>query len=201
MKNVIITNCLNIITKEKPHISEEKIIEIRYGLISIYLVITKLIIILTISYFLNIFKEVIIFTFLYNIIRIPSFGIHANKSYICLTLSIIIFIFIPFISTYISISIYMKSILGIICTLLMFKNAPADTHKRPIINKKKRELYKFISVIITIVYFLLSIFLNNILLSNLLIFSVILQSFIISPFIYKLFKLPYNNYLNYSYGN
>jgi len=183
MKKKIINYCLNIIKKNFPNYDEEKISIIKYGLEGLYLTITKLIIILILSCILGLLKEFIIFLLIYNIIRTFSFGLHATKSWICLLSSTLIFILVPLLCTYIHISTLIKSIVGIIMILLFYKNAPADTKKRPIINKNRRLFYKFTSVTICIIFTFLSIFINNNFLSNCFILSLIVQSFMISPFV------------------
>lgn len=197
MKNFVINYCLNIIKKSYPQYDEEKISIIKYGLEGIYLTVTKLIIICLIAYILGMFKEFVIFLLIYNIIRTFSFGLHATKSWICLLSSTLIFILVPLICKYIFIPIWYKVIIGIILILLFYKNAPADTHKRPIINKNRRLFFKYSSVLICVLFIYLSIFIDNMFISNCFILSLAVQAFMISPFIYKLFKLPYNNYLNY----
>lgn len=198
MKNYIINNTMNYILKYNNYdkIKQE---ELKYGLVGIYLLISKLIVILILSIILGIFKEVIIFTIIYIPIRAVSFGLHATKSWICLISSTTIFIGLPFISRYLVISTYIKSIIGIISIIMMYKNSPADTHKRPIINKNRRLFFKYSSVIIAIIYTALSMFINNTFITNCLLFSLIIQCFLTSPLIYKIFKLPYNNYKNFKF--
>ena len=79
----------------------------------------------------------------------------------------------------------------------MFKNAPADTKKRPIVNKKRRNLFKIISTILSIIFVALSIVINDNYISNCLVFAIIMQNCMISPTVYKIFKLPYNNYVTF----
>ncbi len=196
MREIVINNSMNLIKKNYSY-DDTKLAEIKYGLEAIYILISKAIVILGGAFILGIFKEVVIFTLSYSLIRMFSFGLHATKSWICLVSSLIIFITVPFICKYLDINIYIKSIINIICILLIFKNAPADTHKRPIINQKRRDRYKFLSVTIGISMAIISIVTKNIFLSNCLMFSLIVQNFMISPSIYKLFKLPYDNYKNY----
>ena len=76
----------------------------------------------------------------------------------------------------------------------MFKNSPADTKKRPIVNHKRRLIYKIISTILAIIFVTLSILIKNNYISNCLIFGLVLQNILISPLTYKIFKQPYNNY-------
>ena len=79
----------------------------------------------------------------------------------------------------------------------MHKNAPADTKKNPIVNKKRRRNLKTISTISAIIFFIGAIIINNKFLSNCLIFALILESILIAPTTYKTFKLPYNNYITF----
>ena len=197
MRKYIIGNCMKIVADNTPDLDKTKLDEIEYGLISIYILITKLIIIFALAYILGIFKEVVIFSLIYAIIRTPSFGIHASKSWICLLVSTIVFIGIPYISLNITIPLTLKIILGIISTLLILKNSPADTHKRPIVSPKRRKVYKVISTIVAIAFTVISIIIDNNFISNCLISSLLIQCIIISPLTYKLFKMPYNNYKNY----
>ena len=196
MKKLIMNKCMNYIEKNTNY-DQTKLKEVEYGLVGIYLTFEKLIIISIIAALLGIFKEMAIYILLYNVLRIPSFGLHATKSWICLVTSTILFIGIPYLCLFLSIPINLKVIIGILGIGFMFKNAPADTKKRPIVNKKRREIYKFISTILTIIFSLLAILVKDNFISNCLIFAVIMQNCMISPTVYKIFKLPYNNYITF----
>ena len=200
MKNFIINKSINYIKKYNNY-SEDEIAIIKYGLEGIYLSISKVIIILVLSLMLNIFKEVIIFLLLFNIIRSTAFGLHASKSSICLISSTLIFIFIPYLSLYININMYIKSLICIMCILYIYKYAPCDTKKRPIVSRKRRFVYKCISTIICIIYSFILLIINDNYISNALLFSMIVECFMISPMIYKLFNLPYNNYITFLENN
>ena len=193
MKKFIISKTMKYI-KKNTNYDDIKLKEIEYGLVSIYLMISKLIIIFSISLLLGIFKEMIIYMLIYNILRMPSFGLHATKSWICLLSSTILFIGIPYLCIFLSIPMILKIIIGILGILFMFKNAPADTKKKPIVSKKRRQTYKFISTLLTILFSFGTILVKNDFISNCLVFAIIMQNFMISPTVYKIFKLPYNNY-------
>lgn len=196
MKKKILSSCMELI-KKNGNYDEIKLDEIRYGLEGLYLTITKLIVIGALALCLGILKEVIIFLLIYNVVRMPSFGLHATKSWICLLSSSIIFVGMPLFCRYIAIPMIVKIIIGLIMIGLFYKNAPADTYKRPIVSPKRRNAYKFLSVIVVIICIFCSIFIKNQFLSNCFIISVVVQSFMISPTIYKLFNLPYDNYKTY----
>ena len=200
MREKIVNKLINFLKKYKTYTNDEEEI-LKYGLESLYILITKSVIIFSIAFLLNIGFEVLIFALIYNLIRKYSFGLHATKSWICLVSSLFIFLIIPLVCKYIVINIYVKSIIGAFFITQIYINSPADTYKRPIINQKRRNKFKFLSTIIAITLIFTSILINNNFISNCCLFSVILQSFIISPYIYKLFKLPYNNYLNYINNN
>lgn len=194
MKKIIVNFLIKSIKKK--NYSDEKLEIIKYGLESIYILISKTIIIFLIAYILGIFKEVLIFSLIYNIIRMPSFGLHATKSWICLVSSTFIFIIAPYLcNIYIS-NILVRAVIGIICILFIYKNAPADTYKRPIISKKRRKIYKLVSTFLAITMVGLSLIININFIKNSLIMALVIQCFMISPFVYSIFDLPYNNYKN-----
>lgn len=196
MKKFIISKTMNYI-KKNTNYDEIKLSEIKYGLESIYLTFSKLIIISILAIILGIFKEMILYMIIYNLIRMPSFGLHATKSWICLLSSTILFIGIPYLCMFLSIPMIIKIIIGILGILFMFKNAPADTKKKPIVSKKRRQTYKFISTLLTIIFVTLSIIIKDNYISNCLVFAIIMQNCMISPTVYKIFKLPYNNYITF----
>ena len=81
--------------------------------------------------------------------------------------------------------------------MLIYKNAQADTKKRLIVNRKRRRRLKIISTGIATVFLIISLLISNNYISNCLLFSIILEDFLIAPCIYKLFNLPYNNYIDF----
>ena len=201
MRKKIMNKIMNFIQEYSPNHNDEQLEIIEYGLEAIYITITKTIIIFMIAYFLGILKELIILLLLYNLIRMTGFGFHAPKSSYCLISSFLIFIGSTYLCKFITISIFIKIILCIINILLIYKWAPADTEKRPIISKKRRMIYKTLSTVIAIIFSFISILITNQYISNCLIISVSIECLMISPYIYKLFKLPYDNYKNYlNYG-
>ena len=187
---------MNII-KKSTNYDDIKLEEIKYGLTGIYLTLSKFIIVLLLSFILNITKQTLILLFFFNIIRLTSFGIHAKKSWMCLVSSITFFIGIPLIIKLFKINLIIKIILGIINIVLIYMYSPADTKKRPIVSPKRRKVYKYLSTLIAIIFVILSLIINNYYIQNSLIFALIIQNILISPLTYKIFKEPYNNYINY----
>lgn len=202
MKKRILNYCINAIKKNSDNNYDEvKLDEIRYGLEGIYLTITKLIIIFAVASILNIFKEMIIVMMLYNILRITGFGIHAKKSWMCLTSSLILFIGCPILALNITIPISIKIILCGLCVVAYHLYSPADTEKHPLVNEGKRRLYRKITVMTSLIYTFICLYTSNVYLSNAILFALMIEVGMILPISYKIFKLPYNNYKNYVFQN
>lgn len=197
MKQLIINNCLKLINDYNPNISQKQKDTIKYGLEGLYLTFSKLIIITIIAIILGITKEYIILLLTFNGIRLFSFGVHAKKSSHCLISSLLFFITFPIICKYIQIPLIYKEIIFLPLVLLIGIFSPADTEKRPLKNKKKRLIYKILSIIIATIYMILSIIIKDNTLSNCLIFAIIIQIIIILPITYKIFGVSYNNYKKY----
>lgn len=196
MQKLVVNHWMNLITKYNSF-DQVKLAEIKYGLTGLYLTLSKTIIIFIISIILNIVKETFILLLFFNLIRLTSFGIHAKKSWICLITSITLFIGVPLLIVNIKINYILKLIIGIINIIFIYLNSPADTKKRPIINKKRRTIYKYISTLTAIIYTILSFVIKDNYIVNSLIFSLIIQNILISPITYKIFNEPYNNYIEY----
>ena len=88
-----------------------------------------------------------------------------------------------------------------VCVISFTLYAPADTEKHPLIHKKKREIYRIITTIESLIYTFVCLYTKNIFLSNATMFALMIETILIIPLSYKIFKLPYNNYKNYVYQN
>ena len=194
MKKVFLDGCIELIKNNNQDISQEKLDEVRYGLEGIYLTITKTIFIFALTYFLGIFKEMFFMLVIFNILRTTGFGLHAKKSWQCWVSSTILFVIFPLLSNYIVIPLVLKIVLGITSIILMFFYAPADTYKHPLVNKKKRLIWKYITTINTIILVFVSILIKDSCITNLIVFAIYTEILLINPISYKLLDLPYNNY-------
>ena len=196
MKNKILDRFISLIKKYYDY-DNVKLQEIRYGLESLYLSIFKVLVIFLLSFFIHTTKELCIFFSTYGLLRITAFGLHAKKSFECWILSIITFLLIPFLIKKIYINNTLLIILSLVSIIIISIYAPADTEKRPLINRNKRIIYKIISITISLIYtFIILMKINNYI-NNLLIFSLLLESLLILPISYRLLGLKYNNYKHY----
>lgn len=197
MKELVVNGIMNNITKYYDY-DNTKISEIKYGIESLYLTITKTIIIFIISFILNITKELMLLFVFYSLIRLTGFGVHAKKSWHCWVTSLITFVLIPLLIKYVTLNKEFIIISYTIFTLLLLEYAPTDTEKRPLINKKKRIIYKVLTILLVISYFIYSLIQkDNITIINTLYFSILLETLLVLPCTYKLFGVKYNNYKNY----
>lgn len=197
MKELVVNGIMNNITKYYDY-DNTKISEIKYGIESLYLNITKTIIIFIISFILNVTKELMLLFVFYSLIRLTGFGVHAKKSWHCWVTSLITFVLIPLLIKYVTLNKEFIIISYTIFTLLLLEYAPADTEKRPLINKKKRIIYKVLTILLVISYLIYSLIQkDNITIINTLYFSILLETLLVLPCTYKLFGVKYNNYKNY----
>ena len=199
MKKKFLNSSIDLI-KRNGQYTDEQIEVISYGLEGIYLTFTKMIVLFCLAFVLNIIKEFCLLLVSYNIIRSQAFGIHASKSIYCLISSILLFIGGSLICKYCVFPFWLSLAIAIICDICLFIYAPADTYKRPIINKRKRMKFKFISFGLGFVYTFLIIVFKNSLMVNYLIIGMIEAVLMILPITYKTFHLPYNNYKTYENG-
>ena len=191
MKEVFLKHSLQLITANKEW-DEDSLEKIRYGLEGIYLTIVKLVILLALAIILNIERLFLVNLVFFNILRFFAFGVHARNSTQCLITSTVMFIIFPILSTSIDFPLPVQIIIASICVLLFLLYAPADTHKRPQKNRKKRQFRKAFAVTIAIIYVLLIIMLKD--LSQIILCSLMTETIMILPITYRILGVPYKNH-------
>lgn len=198
MKKKFLDSSINKIKKKYPEYDDEKLEVIAYGLESLYITLTKTIVIFGVALLLGIFKETLLIILFYNVIRTTAFGMHAKKSWHCYVISGVLFIGMALLAKYVDINFYIKLIIYIFCVITIFIFAPADTYKRPLLNVKKRKTYKIITMFSSLIYLILLIIFKDNVISNYLILGLLDASLMIHPLTYRMFQLPYNNYKEYT---
>lgn len=198
MKQWLLNLCMKSIKNKFPTYDNDKLEVIEYGLEGLYLTFTKIFLITCLSLILGIFKKTLLLIIFYNTIRFSAFGLHAKKSIHCLIISLSLFVGGVYVCEYIYLPLIIKAIISILCILLIAKYAPADTEKRPLINKKKRKKYKILSILSSMIFAILIVIYNNFSISNYLLFSMLYATLMILPISYKLLDLPYDNYKKYN---
>lgn len=198
IKKFIIKNCMSIVKNNYPEYDQTQLEKIQYGLESIYLSTTKVVVIILLSILLGILKETLLVLLFFNLLRTTGFGLHASKSWSCWVSSIPTFIISPLICKYVNIPFFILIAIAIISIIFFIFFAPADTHKRPLIRRKKRIIYKIITILSGIIYLVFIILTKDMFLRNCLAISMLIEAILICPLTYKIFKLPYNNYKTYN---
>lgn len=197
MKKRFLNIIRNSIKKQYPNYSEDKLDEIMYGVEGIYLTITKMIIIFIFAFILGVAKELLLLLIVFNFVRLFAFGMHADKSWICLLFSGLLFLGGAVLAKNIVINKPVLYTLYLIVITIIAIYSPADTVKRPLINKKRRIKFKILSVIMAITYLIITLLIKDNTLINILIFGLIIECILILPITYKVFKMPYKNYKSY----
>lgn len=192
MKNAFVTSSLNIISNSK-ECSEAELKKLKYGLEGLYSFTTKYFVILILNILLGNTIEFIVFHICYSLIRAFGFGLHAKTNVGCWIVSSIIYIGIPFMIKNIVISKSILLIIAVISSFIISLFAPADTKKRPLIHKDKRNQDKLIAIIICTLYLLMILFFNNFIIYCLT-YALLFEAIMVNPLTYIISKQSYNNY-------
>ena len=184
MKDYVVNYFFKKIKEKNTKYNDIKLEEIKYGLYGIYTVITKTTVIIMLSVMLNMFDYFIIFLLFYSLLRSVGYGCHAKSNLQCWFFSTILLLGIPYIFVNITLSSLTKSIIWFICFINFLIFCPADTEKRPMINKLRKLKFKIGILMLSIIYLILIFKFENI--SNLLLSSMILQSILTNPLGYIL---------------
>lgn len=193
---VLIENkIVNYIKQTNKSMSNDDENILRYGIQIYYFTFSKLIIILGIAILLNVFWEVGIVTLLIGGLKKYAFGFHAETFWTCIFISLVNFFGIVYLAK-LSFNPYMKVLLALTALVLFYIYAPADTEERPLVNSEKRKKMKIKTMIIAVLYFVLSLFVKEHL-SNMIILSLMFVGFNTCPIPYILFKKEYKNHEKY----
>lgn len=184
MRDKLVDNIMLKIKDNNKDLDDIKFLEIRYGLQGLYTLITKTSIIILLAIILGIFDKFIIFLIFYFLLRSVGYGTHASSNMRCWIFSIVLLLGIPVLFTYIEFNLTSKVIMWIIFFLNYIIFCPADTKKRPMINKKRKLKFKLIILLISIIYLVIMLFFKNI--SNLVLGAMFLEALLINPLGYIL---------------
>lgn len=138
-----------ILEKLKGHrsLDHKTTLTIKLGIEIILLSIPKFLLIYGLAALLHIFFEVLIFDSAYYFLRRKAYGAHATSNVFCLILSVLIFIGIPYMSQYFSLSSWVIVAMFITNSLILSFYAPAPTQKNPIYCEKKRKKLRFAALL------------------------------------------------------
>lgn len=186
-------NCLNL----KPL----EIEKLYLGIMVVVLNISEMTIVLIIAFLLGIVAEVILFFIMFTALRLMAAGVHCKSTLGCIIITSITYIGSTYIAIKYPLNISVTFILSVICTVLLYKYAPADTENRPILEAENRKKLKIKTTIIASSLILINLLLLNKILFNLTMFALLLEMFSVLPCTYKLMKASYKNYEKYNQIN
>lgn len=184
MRDKVVNYFIEKIKNNNKNLSEIKIEEIKYGLIGLYTLITKTSIIILFSLLLGFFKDFIIFLIFYSAVRGVGYGTHAKSNVACWIFSSLLLLGIPFLFTKIELTFTFKSIIWILCFINYLIFCPADTDKRPMINKLRKLKFKIAILAISLIYLIMIYKFKNI--SNLILGAMVLEALLTNPLGYIL---------------
>ena len=195
MKEKVVNSIMKSIKSNNPNLSDTKLEEIKYGLYGLYTLITKTTVIILLSILLGFIKEFIIFFIFYGLLRGVGYGTHAKSNIACWFFSTVLLIGIPYLIYNLGINNKVIILLWSLCFINYLIFCPADTEKRPMINKKRKLKFKLAIILLSLFYLLLIIKFKDI--SNLIISAMLLEALLTNPLGYILmgqksrFKLCY----------
>jgi len=179
MRDKVVDKIMLQIKDNNKDLDNVKYAEIRYGLQAIYTLVTKTFVIFFLAIILNIFYEFILFFVFYSILRSVGYGTHANSNLSCWIFSTLFLIGIPLVFSNIVIPLYVKIFLWILFFINFIIFAPADTKKKPMINKKRKLKFKIILLLFSLLYLVLLLKFNG--LSNYILSAMLLESILVNP--------------------
>ncbi|WP_442603184.1 accessory gene regulator B family protein [Paenibacillus sp. KN14-4R] len=172
-------------------------LKMKLGLEMIFINLSKAIIVYGVAFTLHVFIQTVIVHITYFAIRRSAFGLHANSSMACNIMSVILFVGTPLLIEYILLNNYVVAGLGVVCTTLLYRYAPADTDKYPILGEKKRRKLRKETVIASLIITCIALIIPSLVVKSLMIYGVLIQVCMVLPITYKLLKRSCNNYEKY----
>lgn len=192
-----VANYLAVCLNQNLSLNELEFLKMKLGLEVILINITKGIVIYGLAIILNVFLCTALLHGSYLVIRNKSFGLHARSSLMCTMISILLFVIIPLWGKDIILNQFMIFIVFFVSFCCLFRYAPADTEKLPLIGVKKRERLRLKSVIRCALLGLIAWCFSESCIGTMITFGVGIQVVFILPITYKVLKRSCNNYEQY----
>lgn len=168
--------------------------KVKYGIEVLIINISKLMITLIVAKLLGILVETLETIIIASLIRQYAFGAHAGTSFQCTIATLIMYIGPVILSKYIFFNYYVCGILFVISAILLYKYAPADTEKRPLVSEKKRKILKKKALIMVGVLGIIALIINIYSLKVAILLGIFVASVVTTPLVYKILGQKYKNY-------
>lgn len=170
--------------------NKEKIEELEYGISVAVQNLLKTLLLIVLIVYLKIFWYVAVFMAAYSLLRIFSFGIHVRSSIICTIWGLLNYIGGAFLAMNIRISIFISTIIFVLCFILLWLYAPAGTEARPIGTKQYGRLKLRTLTMLTLLFTVSLILkiLGEVIYYNIIVLSMAAQTINVLPITYKIFN-------------
>lgn len=159
--------------------------------------ITKVIIIMCCAMLAGVLRETIIAITVFAMLRLFTFGMHAQNSVVCTFISLGINVITPMLIRNVTISSGLFVVIMLLFIALIYKYAPADTDKHPLIGVKKRRALRLYAVGISVMLMVFGLLVGDMWVRSIVMFMEMYVVIGILPITYKILKRRYNNYEEY----
>jgi len=163
--------------------------KLKYGTHVFYINAVKSLFLVVVALILGILPYVLVFALAYGALRLFSFGVHLNNSFLCTFIGFVYYLGSVYLSLYVYFPLWAKIALAIVSIVGFTTYAPAQTKKRPIPESQYRVLKKkslgMLAVVIITVFVLHQLFP---IFSNLILMAMVCQTINLLPSTYKIFK-------------
>ncbi|MGE5626900.1 MAG: accessory gene regulator B family protein [Solirubrobacterales bacterium] len=171
--------------------------KMKLGLEIVFINISKAIVIFAVAAQFNLVKEVLIMSLVFATIRKSAFGIHAKNSVVCTISSLMMFVFGSYISYYLKFNNYIVFIIFLVANLLLYKYAPGDTEKHPLLRAKLRKKLKKEAIASGILLMIIALIIPNQVVKTLITLAASFEVISILPLTYRILNRRYKNYEKY----
>lgn len=179
-------------------IDDLEYLKIKLGIEVILINLLKGTVIYGLAFVLNTFYLTLILHTSYLFLRVKSHGLHAKTSLNCSTISIVLFVLLPYFSRHFIFSNHFIIISFMVSFLCLNRYAPADTEKQPLINRQRREKLRKQSLIHCLILFFITLMIKNPDIKKMITLGILSQIIFTLPLTYKILKRSYNNYKKYT---
>lgn len=173
------------------------LIKMKLGIEILLINTSKILILLVVAAQCNLLKEAIFMSLVFGSIRRSAFGLHARSSVVCTLITLMVFVGGPYISQYVKLNNYQVFGIFTVLNLMLYKYAPADTEKHPILGKNLRKKLRKETVSMGIILMIITLIIQYPLVKSLIILAVSFEVISILPITYKTFNRGYRNYEQY----
>ncbi|MBC1978373.1 accessory gene regulator ArgB-like protein [Listeria marthii] len=186
-----------LISKDRWKDDEEGYLKVKYGLEIILINAMKFALVYGIALVTGLLLQTLTVHLSYLWLRRYSFGLHATKTLNCTLISLMMFVFAPFVFQNIPSNNWI--VLGAFGFILlnMFLFAPADTENLPLIGAEHRKTLKRKAMIGTLILTGIALLIPFAEMKTLIMIGSLFQVISINPLTYKLLRRRYRNYEKY----